>query len=84
MAPRIVQVKTLRESAFEEVYKELNAEFKLILQKETKENNVNVDDSVDDAAKVHRTKVHQLKIMFLHKPRGPKPLTISDRNWMKT
>ena len=46
MAPRIVQVKTLRESAFEEVYKELNAEFKLIFQKETKENNVtNVDGS---------------------------------------
>ena len=22
--------------------------------------------------------------MVLHKPRGPKPLTISDRNWMKT
>ena len=43
MAPRIVKVKTLRESAFEEVYKELNAEFEVIFQK--KENNVtNVDD----------------------------------------
>ena len=54
MAPRIVQEKTLRESAFEEVYKELNAEFEVIFQK--KENNVtNVDDdSQGPPAKVRR------------------------------
>ena len=40
MATRIVQVKSLRESAFEVVYKELNSEFEVIFQKKTKENNV--------------------------------------------